>query len=244
MRFVYNAFVMFIKNKYFSTKKTEEFFDKNSPAYVVSNEDLRLVMNSLKPKAKDVLTVVGSGDQPLFFQLYDAKTIDTFDISINAKQMMDVKVAAIKALSYDDYYDVLKSIGAGSAEFPVKKTYISSYYMPLKSEYEALKTKVDKTYNFINSDIYSLHESLNRKYDIFYFSNILQYNFDAKKIVKLLNNLRPFMKKDTLTVLHIAPYFVIEELEGFSKIRNSIKKWADMNLIRDSAQTACIIKTL
>lgn len=236
---------MFINNKYFSSKeKTEDLFNKNSPAYVVSNEDLRLIINTLKPQGKDVLTVAGSGDQPLFFHLFDANLIDTFDISMNAKQMMDVKVAAIKSLDYDDYYDLLKSIGAGSADFPVKKTYISSYYMPLKSEYAALKSKIKFPYNFIQSDLHSLPDKLDKKYDRFYFSNILQYDFDTKKIIKLLNNLRPFMNKEALTVLYIAPYFIMEEFEAFRKVRTSIKKWADMNLIRDSAQIACVIKNL
>lgn len=236
---------MFMKSKYSLNKETAaELFNKNSPAYVISNEDLRLVMNTVKPNGKDVLTVAGSGDQPLFFQLAGAKIIDTFDISINSKRMMNVKLDAIKSLNYDDYYDVMKSIAGGSADFPVKKTYLSSYYMPLKSEYMALKEKVNKPYNFIQSDLYSLYKNLNKKYDIFYFSNIIQYDFEAKKIIGLLNNLRPFMNNNALIVLYVAPYFIMEEIEGFRKIQSYVKKWAGVNFVRNSSQMTCVVKSL
>ena len=40
-----------------------------SPAYLVSNEDLRSAMKMLQPRGADVLTVAGSGDQPIFYKL-------------------------------------------------------------------------------------------------------------------------------------------------------------------------------
>ena len=72
-------------------------FSENSPAFVVTNEDLRYEMNLMPVNRERVLTVVGSGDHPLFSSLYGAKYVDTFDITINARAMMDVKTAAIIA---------------------------------------------------------------------------------------------------------------------------------------------------
>lgn len=70
-------------------------FSEHSCAFVVTNEDLRYEMKLMPVNCERVLTVVGSGDHPLFSSLYGAKYVDTFDITINARAMMDVKTAAI-----------------------------------------------------------------------------------------------------------------------------------------------------
>lgn len=70
-------------------------FSKYSRAYVITNEDLRYSMQFMPDACNRALTVVGSGDHPLFCSLYGAKYVDTFDISYNAKCIMDIKVAAL-----------------------------------------------------------------------------------------------------------------------------------------------------
>ena len=55
--------------------------------------------------AKNVLTVIGSGDQVLNAIYYDAENIDAFDISSFAGYFLKLKLAAIKELSYYDYLD-------------------------------------------------------------------------------------------------------------------------------------------
>ncbi len=70
-------------------------FSKYSRAYVITNEDLRYSMQFMPKECNRALTVVGSGDHPLFCSLYGAKHVDAFDISYNAKCIMDIKVSAL-----------------------------------------------------------------------------------------------------------------------------------------------------
>ena len=70
-------------------------FSLYSRAYVITNEDLRYSMQFMPDECNRALTVVGSGDHPLFCSLYGAKHVDTFDISYNAKCIMDIKVSAL-----------------------------------------------------------------------------------------------------------------------------------------------------
>jgi hypothetical protein len=76
------------------------------PAYIISNERQRWA-TQVVPNVKSVLTVAGSGDQALFYKLAGAENIDTFDININASIIQDIKCAAIKNLSRDEYIDLL-----------------------------------------------------------------------------------------------------------------------------------------
>lgn len=83
------------------------FFDTYSAAYTVTNEDLRQSMQFMPEKCDSALVVAASGDHPLFCSLYGAKHVDTFDISYNAKCIMDVKVAALSYLTYKEYEQFL-----------------------------------------------------------------------------------------------------------------------------------------
>ena len=80
-------------------------FAEYSPAYVINNEIAYEVLKLLSPiKGARVLTVAGSGDQPLFYSAMGASVIDTFDISYCAKVIMDIKNTAIRAkMSYNDF---------------------------------------------------------------------------------------------------------------------------------------------
>lgn len=98
------------------SKKAIEYIHKTgnfeiySPAYVVTNENLRQLPQLMPKKHEKVLTVVGSGDHPLWFSLYGAKQIDTFDISYNAKIMMDIKIAALSCLNWRKYKHLLEDL--------------------------------------------------------------------------------------------------------------------------------------
>ena len=81
----------------------DEYFNMYTGAYVVTNEELRKSMCFVPEICKNALVVAASGDHPLFCSLYGAQHVDTFDISYNAKCMMDIKVAALNSLDYLDY---------------------------------------------------------------------------------------------------------------------------------------------
>ncbi|MBQ8368116.1 MAG: class I SAM-dependent methyltransferase [Alphaproteobacteria bacterium] len=82
-----------------------------SHAYVVSNENLRHTTGLTRDMGRRVLTVAGSGEQPLFYTINGAIQIDTFDISYCARAIMDIKTQAIRSgMPYEQYKKLLKDL--------------------------------------------------------------------------------------------------------------------------------------
>lgn len=102
------------KPNYTSGTRFPRLLDKPmdySHAYVVSNEDLRYTTGLTRDMGHKVLTVAGSGEQPLFYTLNGATQIDTFDISYCARVIMEIKIQAIKSgMPYDKYTQLLKDL--------------------------------------------------------------------------------------------------------------------------------------
>lgn len=82
-----------------------------SPAYVVSNENLRHTTGLTRDMGRRVLTVAGSGEHPLFYTINGATQVDTFDISYCARAIMDIKTQAIRSgIPYEQYKKLLKDL--------------------------------------------------------------------------------------------------------------------------------------
>lgn len=82
-----------------------------SHAYTVSNENLRYTTGLTRSMGRRVLTVAGSGEQPLFYTINGATQIDTFDISYCARAIMDIKTQAIRSgMPYEQYKKLLKDL--------------------------------------------------------------------------------------------------------------------------------------
>lgn len=79
-------------------------FHNSSAVYKISNERIQDYEKYLR-KRKKVLSVIGSGDQILNCILNGTKNIDAFDISVFPKYFLELKMAAIKALTVDEYID-------------------------------------------------------------------------------------------------------------------------------------------
>jgi len=197
-------------------------FGQYSPAYPTTNEDWRFAMHELKPAGKSVLTVTGSGDQPIAFAISGARDIDTFDTTYFAHVIMDMKTSAIQTMNHKQYfsfvddlnkknficdvngYDKIQSVCPLQSILAAKqmrgcRIFNQGYsmyleYMPNESEYNAAKNIIKKPMNFIWSDIAELHTQLNKEYDIIYLSNIFEYFHNRKKITNVLNSLKPFVK--------------------------------------------------
>lgn len=92
-----------------------------SHAYVVSNENLRHTTGLTRDMGRKVLTVAGSGEQPLFYTLNGATQIDTFDISYCARAIMDIKTQAIKSgMPYEQYVQLLTDLHNAPSASQVK----------------------------------------------------------------------------------------------------------------------------
>ena len=81
-----------------------------SRAYINTNENLHISMQYIPKTCARALVVAGSGDHPLFASLYGAKHVDTFDISYNAKCLMDLKVSALNCLNREEYSKFLDEL--------------------------------------------------------------------------------------------------------------------------------------
>ena len=193
----------FSKNIVFNGK-----FNAYSAAYTVTNEDIRSAINFMPKDTENALTVAGSGDHPMFMKTYGAKNVDTFDLSYNAKIIMDIKTVALSMLTYAEYCKFLNDIYLAKDLLSVEnmpkiieklpyeeKTYIAamrnyrlfghglhpnSYCgktdpIPSLAEIKKMREGITEPFNFIWSDIASLHTKLDKTYDFIHLSNILDY---------------------------------------------------------------------
>ena len=188
--------------------KNSGFYDKDTSAYITTNEDLRESLRLMPKNCKNVLTVAASGDHPLFCSLHGAEHVDTFDISYNAKLIMDIKTVAIGLLNRDEYARMLENLWwRDDALTAPHMEQVSKYlpgteydylcskrgfrlfnrdawegreseYLPTVSEYEKLQKIVKEPYSFTQTDIADLSVYLTDKYDFMHFSNIFDYIYE------------------------------------------------------------------
>lgn len=267
----------FVRSRYdgqtgnFLHTKNGDVFAAFSPAYLVSNEDLRSAMTVLQPRGADVLTVAASGDQPIFYKLYGANHVDTFDISYAAKVMMDVKTAAIRRLDNRQYRQMLNGINTacGIADVPeyrivqdlcpddsqkfIREMHGFEYYLrgglwsetvPFASEYDVLKKSVNGNFNFIWTDLDSLAGRLNKKYDQMYLSNILQYGCSLRRVARIANDLAESLNPHGQIMLQVSPYFVWDELNVYERLGDAVAKWAKVRMIQSKSQCLCVLRKL
>ena len=183
----------------------DAIFGTYSQAYTVTNEDLRKSMCFMPEKCENALVVAASGDHPLFCSLYGAKNVDTFDISYNAKCIMDIKTLALNTLNHQDYIRFIKDLYNISVplmdvknmdrvlyklpkteydyiyalrESPIfirKSISLNGAVLPTQFEYNKLQESVKSTYNFILSDICKMGGKLTKFYDFIHLSNVFDY---------------------------------------------------------------------
>lgn len=193
-------------------------FSEYSSAYIIANEDLRQTMRFMPEKCENALVVAGSGDHPLFCSLYGAKHVDTFDISYNAKCIMDIKVAALQILSQSEVWQLLcdlyiakditlvKNMDKILAVLPlVQRDYIRAMknynifnqrlnprkyaqYFVNNQEYAKLRQIVKSPYNFMLSDVADLGANLTQNYDFIHLSNIFD-NISSEKQFDVVSSL-------------------------------------------------------
>ena len=196
-------------------------FSKYSPAYTVTNEPLRWE-TFLFPNPQRVLTVAGSGDQALFYKLAGAKHIDTFDVSYCAHVIQDIKTTAIRNIPHSAYKDLLFDLYQTAHATDIDRLFPLLLKLPTdtldfvrqmdgcrifswgespfgmlgsklnRTEYKKLQSCVPYSFNFIWSDIASLHEKLTRKYDVINLSNIINY-IPSSNHADIISNLSQFL---------------------------------------------------
>ncbi len=246
-------------------------FAQFSPAYVVTNENVRDALGVLQPHlGARVLTVAGSGDQALFYKLAGASLVDTFDITFNAKMMMDIKTVAIQVLSQVDYMGLLQKIkhSRNIEKIPYYqqiKDYLpadtrdyvnqmSGVYLTrggsyldnvlYKNEYEKARELIKKPFNFIWTDLTDLASHLTQTYDQIYLSNILQYRTDPEYLIGVIGGLVPYLAPQGKILVNIAPWFNGEELATIRALQRNMEESniAMVNRVKNHWHHMCILK--
>lgn len=190
--------------------------------YLFTNENIKKYYSYIDFKEKDVLCVTSSGDHTLNALLYGAKSVTSFDINPIAKYYSELKIAAIKTLSLEEFilffYD--KKLLTYKYFFN-KKTY-KKFSNNLQKEYKVFWDYFFNTYNkidifksyLINDDYLTLkgllevnsylnEENYYKLRDILNDKKITYYDLNLKDIdtinnkfdIILLSNLPAFLER-------------------------------------------------
>ena len=151
-------------------------FGPFSKLYNMTTENLLEFVNSVDCCDKDVLTVVGSGDQAMNVILNGAKNITCFDINPIAYCQLKLKKEAIKTLSFDEFCRF----------FYIKKSNSDDYTFFDRELFDKFADKLDNDtidvfnhiYNFSNNDTKDIAR------DIYFF-----FNYDLASMQNMSNYL-------------------------------------------------------
>lgn len=242
-------------------------FAKYSPAYVTTNDDIRMVFDNFNPAGKSVLANTGSGDVPMFYLAYGARDVDSFDISYCAKVIMKMKTAAIKTMSlpeyvsflhsiykaknFDAYSDIVNAMPLESSNF-VKNMNgraifsagqgVEEKCLPNNVEYNNIKKHVNSSVPFIWSDLKDLHLHLKKQYDEIYLSNIFQYDTNRDNKVDILNNLRPFLVNGGNIIVYVTVAMSNQIWDDYNYFSEKLQSWARMGFISACGQTVLYLR--
>lgn len=111
-------------------KVKEDVMERFNSIYPFTSENIAGYMKDLDLTGKKVITVTGSADHILNAILLGATEITTFDINPLTKPYMDLKISALKILSYEDFINLLLFESNMNLDYSI----ISSLNMPDESK--------------------------------------------------------------------------------------------------------------
>lgn len=192
-------------------------------AYYTSNEPLHWQMTLTPPAGKRVLTVAASGDQPLLYAANGATHIDTFDITYNARVLMDFKTTALRTLNMAEYKNTISYIYdlwrvTSDEKFnavvdnmppdtqPVMRAYIkhapNAFCREVvphlttprdQNEYDIMRQNAPREFNFIWANLVNLHKYLTGKYDIINLSNIFDHFSINESEIEIIDTIKTLL---------------------------------------------------
>ena len=196
--------------------------------YYCSNEALDDLFHFFSVKNKDVLSVMGSGDQPFYSLYYGAKTVDTFDINILTKYYYYLRYWSLlynniyyppRSIfkSHEYIYELLQKVKCESEEeteaynfwnlfirrafpFDCGNLYNGSLNN-LSLDVNELKDKIKgKKISFSHFDLFDTVPT-QKKYDVIITSNILEYaGHDMLKLKRACHNLKSLLNTGGMVV--------------------------------------------
>lgn len=168
-------------------------FNKLSPIYSFTTENIAGYFDYLQFKNKNILTVAASGDHIINAFYKDAKTVIGFDINYLALIYTHLKLVALEQLEYDEFLQFFMINEKNDLEKNKGALNYTIYKTKLKNH---LSENVEKNWNILyqnfNNNGYELRNSyiFNNKYDSnnvkinsnLYLHSELDYNIAREKI--------------------------------------------------------------
>ena len=179
--YAYNAYLETMKYLKKPKSLLHPSFGSNSAMYVFTTENLVDYIKKVNPAGKAILTNTGSGDQLINLALMGASRIDNFDVNQNAYFITQLKIAALQALSYDEFLDFFclyesEEIGNISTVYYQNKIGENDAAFSFKT-YLRIKTYLDETSAFFWNLIYEDFQFDGKKVassSLFFYSAKLQ----------------------------------------------------------------------
>ncbi len=167
------------------------YFHEESFIYMKTNERIQDYINYLLNK-RHILSVIGSGDQILNTAITSPQVIDCFDISVYPEYFINLKLAAIKTLSKEEYLDMFFESALTTKDEYYDDLYFDKIRSELPKKYQdfwnSLLNHTD-WYEITNSSLFS-SEVVTRDYakkQNLYLSDAV-YNTLKDKIAKIKFN--------------------------------------------------------
>lgn len=215
-------------------------FNYVDSVYLFTNENIPVILENSNLNGK-LLTVTASLDQALNAILYGVNDITMFDINKIAKFFAELKISAIKFLSYEDFLKLYnlkpgirgkfkttfsQNINSRLVEKVCKE--MDYYYALFFEELFNLdffnKSNRGYYYSFISNPNYNLYLKKDKFYEL---KNILQdINFNEYIDCNLFDIKKHIKNKHFSTILlsNITSYFDEEEFEKFDNLLKELNK--------------------
>lgn len=197
-------------------------------AYPITNEPLNIELGLTDNENAHILTVAGSGDQPLMYTTAGAAHIDTFDLTYHARVLMDFKTTAVKIMNFAEYNrqisvihnmsqaqtepkfwdcvrhmphdtgDIMSILGAHCKSMFWRGLMPYSPCIRDEEQYREIQRNAPHQFNFIWTDLVRLHNHLETDYDVINISNIFDH-------YQMFSN-RPLDRYPVQTVKNLWPF--------------------------------------
>ena len=208
-----------------------DYYDEYDKLYFSSNENLKDIFHDMDFTGKKVLTVLASGDQAFHFYDHNATEVDLFDKNKLTLYYFYLRIWFIEienkydiTLSMDNttIIKLLKEVNPKTAEekeaYKYWKEYFKKYFymkyalLNLQGEKPNRKNIIDnldkikssikgRNFNFYNINLASKHLKLNKKYDVIYTSNIIDWLFYDLRLYEIYaKNLNNLLEDDGLII--------------------------------------------
>lgn len=176
-----------------------------APMYVCATEMVSSYYKRLGLRDKRVLTIAGSGDQIINALFYGAKEVVGFDINRNALFLTELKIAAIRTLSYPQFIRYFSQTKTGFSHA------LYATIRPALSK--ACKTYFDRLYTAVGSNGLGVSKYFRSRSNLVDKAKVLKINgyladqVAYSKIRKILERSRPTLYVENLLTLATSKKF-------------------------------------